>query len=57
MPGKVPNIKRQINLFAIPAKNTWWILKMSGEKDSYTQPVYSRTKTGTNKETILKIKY
>jgi len=52
----MPNVKSHINLFAIPAKNTWWLMKLTGKKDSFTQPVNIRTKTGTNKETILKIK-
>ena len=55
-PEIMQNVKSHINLFAIPAKNTWWIMKLTGEKDSYTKPVSIRTKTGTKKETILKIK-
>jgi len=34
-------LKKQVNLFIIPTKNTWWIMKLSGIK-------YIEKPTGNN---------
>jgi hypothetical protein len=28
----MPNLKNHIHLFSIPAKNTWWIMKLTEKK-------------------------
>lgn len=42
-------LKRQIKIFKIPKKNTWWILKLTGNK--ITEPKQSGHKLKT-KENI-----
>jgi hypothetical protein len=42
-------LKRQINIFIIPTKNTWWILKLTGNKIVDPQQLSHNSKTKAGK--------
>lgn len=46
-------LNKQINLFIVPDKNTWWIMKLTGLKNEYSQAVVGNVIKKTVKQNKL----